>query len=75
MPWVQVEPGNICLLWLVGTYPHSAACGRVGSTGEHQVVACEIGTRTQVGSNQLWLSTSMFSVAGPWWAVRGCRHW
>jgi len=34
MQGVQVEPGHICLLWLVSTYPHYAACGRFGSTGD-----------------------------------------
>jgi len=58
------ESGNKCLLWLMSTYPHSAACGIFVGTGECQVVACRIHTGTWVWSNQCWLSTSTFCVVG-----------
>jgi len=68
------EPGKICLLWLVSTYPHHAAFGRTGHTGEHEVVACGI-TGTCVGSNQCWLSTSTLCVVGAMVGRSGHRHW
>ncbi len=62
MMWVPVEQGNMCLLSMNS---HYAVGGIFHGTGEHQVIACRNGTGTWGSwSDQCWLSTSTFYVAG-----------